>query len=755
LLDQIPEVKLHNYGFRNNGDLTFSDLTAKWGLEQPTFSNGVAYADFDNDGAIDMVINNINDKALLYRNTGRDKDKAATHFLQIRYKGGAPNINGLGAVADIYYDHGKRQVYDNNPYRGYLSSMQGLTHFGLGKVSMIDSVVIRWADGRRQTLGKVKADQVLTVDIADAKGPYSPQGPGIAATALFREVTDAAGISYRDHHHDFIDFNIQPLLPHKLSEYSPALAAGDIDGNGTDDLVIGGDGQFPSNVLLQQSDGKFRERELLPGAVSGSANSKDEGVLLFDANGDGKPDLYIASGGYALAPGNEGYQDRLYINDGKGNFKKDSAALPRNTGSKFCVRAMDYNKDGKMDLFVSGRVDPWNYPRPVSSFIFRNDSENGRVKFTDVTDEVAPELRNIGMICDALFTDFDGDGQTDLIVLGEWMPITFLKNVNGKFKNVTAASGVGGLDGWWNSIAAGDFRHTGRTDYIVGNLGLNSLYTASDKEPTFITAKDFGGNGKYIDISSLFLPDEHGTRKEFPLPGRDEIAKVLPGIKKKFATYKPFAVATMDEVLTPEQRKGALRLKANMLQSCYLRNDGAGKFTAIPLPAEAQVSVLNGMVVDDFDGDGNLDVLINGNDFGTEVGIGRYDALNGLLLKGDGAGGFTPLSILQSGIYIPGNGKALVKLRGSSGNYWVAASQNKGDLKLYELKKKTGSIPVDPGDLYAVIRYRDGKTRKEEFYHGTSFLSQSARFLRVSPEMVSVKITDSKGKSRVISLPQN
>jgi hypothetical protein len=689
----------------------------------------------------------------LYRNTARDKDKAAAHYLQIKYKGGKQNINGLGAVAAIYYDHGKQQVYDNNPYRGYLSSMQGLTHFGLGRVSVIDSVVISWLNGKQQTLRKVKADQVLTVDITDAKNPYSLQKPDIAADALFSESTRAAGITYRDYDRDYIDFNIQPLLPHKLSEYSPALAAGDIDGNGFDDLIIGGNGDIPRHVLLQQPDGKFLKRNLLPGPGNESTNSKDEGLLLFDANGDGKPDLYIASGGYALSPGNSGYQDRLYINDGKGNFKRDSSALPMNTTSKFCVRATDFNHDGKMDLFVSGRVAPWNYPRPVSSFIFRNDSENGRVKFTDVTNEVAPELKNIGMICDALFTDFDGDGLTDLIVIGEWMPITFFKNVNGKFKNTTATSGVGELYGWWNSIAAGDFRHTGRTDYIVGNLGLNSLYRASSQEPVCITAKDFDSNGKYVAIPSLFLPDQNGVKKEFPAQGRDEIARLMPGIKKRFATYKPFAVATMDEVLTTQQREGALRLKANMLQSCFLRNDGGGKFTAIPLPKEAQISILNGMVVDDFDGDGNLDVLINGNDFGTAVGIGQYDAFNGLLLKGDGSGGFIPLTILQSGFYIPGNGKALVKLRGSAGNYLVAASQNKSDLKLYELKKKTGSIPIDPDEVSAVIRFKNGKTQKEEFYYGTSFLSQSARFLQLNPDMVSVTITDNKSGSRVITVP--
>jgi hypothetical protein len=761
MLEQIPQVKLHNYAFKNIGDLSFSDKTVEWGLSLPTFSNGVAYADFDNDGAIDMVINNINDLALLYRNTtytsresrvSGGKDSAITHFLQIKFKGDAQNINGIGATARIYYDHNKRQVYENNPYRGYLSTMQGMAHFGLGKTTVLDSVVIEWYNGKRQLLEHVPANQVITVKLADAKDRYSLQQPALAANTLFKEVTQAAGISYRHHDYDFIDFDVQHLLPHKLSEYCPALAAGDIDGNGTDDLIIGGNGVYATHLLLQQPDGQFLEKEFLPKMDNKSKTTKDEGILLFDANGDGRTDVYITSGGYELKPGSDSYQDRLYINDGKGNFVRDSLALPLNHTSKLCVRAMDFNKDGKLDLFVSGRMDPWNYPRPVSSYFFRNDSEKGHVKFTDVTDEVAPELKDIGMICDALFTDFDGDGQTDLIVVGEWMPVTFFKNVNGKFKNVTAASGVGGQTGWWNSIAAGDFRHTGRTDYIIGNTGLNTLYKASDREPVYITAKDFDNNGATIGITSLFLPDPRGERKEFPAQGRDDIARQLPGIKKRFATYKPFALATMDEVLTPEQRKGALRLKATELRSCYLRNDGGGKFTMIALPNEAQVSAINGMVVDDLDGDGNLDVLINGNDYGTEVGIGRYDALNGLLLKGDGAGGFVPLSILQSGIYIPGNGKALVKLQDPSGNYLVAASQNKDVLKLYELKRKVKSIPIRPDEVSAVIAYKNGKVRKEEFYYGQSFLSQSARFLQVDTNMATVTILDSRGRKRMVAV---
>ncbi len=751
VLKQIPEIKLHNYAFHNNGDLTFSDASEAWGLSAPTFSNGAAFADFDNNGTMDMVINNINDEAFIYKNTSREKSDTANHFLQIEFKGDQKNIDGLGAWVDIYYDKDKHQVYENNPYRGYLSTMQFIAHFGLGQTSMTDSVVIRWHGGKKQTLKQVKADQVLKVDIADANEDYSWHRATPAAESLFKDFTREAGIRYVHNDIDFNeDFNIQTTLPHKLSEYTPALAAGDIDGNGLDDLIIGGNAFVPAQMFLQLQGGMFQQRPLVAGEDSTRINYKDAGLLLFDANDDGALDLYIARGGYKYRQNSPNYQDKLYINDGKGNFARVVNALPVNYTSKLCVRAIDFNSDGKLDLFVSGRVAPWEYPKPVSSFVFRNDSDKTQVKFTDVTAEVAPELKNIGMVCDALFTDFDDDGRPDLLLAGEWMPVTFFKNVDGKFRNVSSNSGINDKYGWWNSIVAGDFRHTGRTDYIVGNAGLNTLYQAGDQHPVYITAKDFDNNGGFEAIPSLFLPDQSGQMREFPAHGRDDVIERLPFMKKQYNNYKSFATATMEDIFPPEKREGAIRLKANILQSCFIQNDGGGKFTMIPLPMQAQISTLNGMLADDFDGDGNLDVLINGNDFGTEVSIGRYDALNGLLLKGNGSGGFSALSIQQSGIYIPGNGKALVQFSGSPGNYLVAASQNKGVLKLFRLNQKANVLQIKPSDVSALIKFKDGKTEKREVYYGSSFLSQSARFININEHIVSVMILNDKREKRTI-----
>jgi hypothetical protein len=752
MLSQIPEIKLHNYAYSNKGDLSFQDVTKQWGLDVSTFSNGAAYADLNNDGAMDMIINNVNDEALVYENTSREKDKTNTHFLQIKFNGNSTNRNGLGAWADIYYNHGQHQVYENTPYRGYLSSIQNMAHFGLGKTTQLDSIVIKWPDNKKQVLYNVKADQLLNVNFSAAKEAFNWQQPLLNTKSLFKEITAATGINYIHKEQDFIDFNIQKLLPHKFSAYTPGLAGGDVDGNGLDDIIIGGNYNNQAQIFLQQAKGKFFQRDLINAKAARPESTNDEGLLLFDVNGDGKLDLYIASGGYRNAPNAAEYQDRLYLNDGKGNFTLAENALPQNFTSKLCVRALDYNKDGKLDLFVSGRVEPWNYPKPVSSFIFRNDSKNGQAKFTDVTHEVAPALKNIGLVCDALFTDYNNDGWPDLVLAGEWMPVTFLQNNKGVFSNNTSDSGISNKLGWWNTIVAGDFRHTGQMDYIVGNTGLNTLYKASDQYPVYITAKDFDKNGGYTAIPSLFLPDKNGDKKEFPAPGREDLLKQMISLKKKFTNYKSYANATMDEVLTAEQKKGTLRLKANILESCYLRNEGNGRFTVIPLPKEAQASALNGMVVDDLDADGNLDVVISGNDYGTEVSIGRYDASNGLFLKGDGKGHFKPLSILESGIYIPGNGKALVKLQSSNGKYLLAASQNKDNLKVFELKNSPKMVKLQPFDLSAIIKYKNGTSAKQEFYYGSSFLSQSGRYINIDKGMASVTITDTNGQSRALKL---
>ena len=754
-LSQIPQVKIHNYAYHNNGNVTFSDQTYNWGLDKPSFSNGAAYADLDNDGDMDLIINNIDDEASIYENTlMNEKANNNAHYLTVKLIGDTLNRNGIGAWIELHYGD-KQQVIEESPYRGYLSSDQLEQHFGLGNISNIDSLVVKWQNGKLQVIKNISVDRTITVNIEKADQTYSWALPVLASSALFREITDSTEIHFIHQQQDYIDFNIQKLLPHKFSEYGPALAVGDINNDGLDDMVVGGNTLHSAIILLQQGNGTFTQKKLFPpSATQPKDQSLDMGITLFDVDGDGDLDIYIASGGYESKSGSDVYQDKLLINDGKGNFTLDSTALPKNFTSKSCVRVCDYDNDGDLDLFIAGRVEPWKYPQPVSSNIYRNDSKNGVIKFTDVTAIVAKSLNKTGLICDAVFTDFDNDGWQDLIVTGEWMPIKFFKNEKGIFKDVSLTSGVNNNLGWWTSIVPGDFDNDGKVDYIVGNLGLNSFYRASEKYPVKIYAKDFDNNGSYDAMPSIFLPTSQSdsTRREFPVHTRDDITKQMIMFRNKFQNYKSYATATFDKMFTVEELKGALILEANNFANSYLKNMGNGKFEMMPLPNVAQYSCLNGMIAEDFDGDGNLDLLVNGNDFSTEVSVGRYDACNGLFLKGNGKGEFSPLTILQSGWFVPGNGKALVKLRSSSGKCLVAASQNKGPLKVFELKRNIQTIQFQPDDVSAIVKYKNGTIQKREVGYGSSFLSQSGRFLNVDNNVASVEIKDNKGNTRQINI---
>lgn len=681
-LSQIPQVKIKNYAFHNNGNLTFTDVSSAWGITTPSFSNGAAYADLDNDGDLDYVVNNINDEASVYQNQTNNADKHGG-WLNIHFEDKAPNINGLGAVAELHYD-GHVQVYENTPYRGYLSTHQCGAFFGTGDKQEIDSILIKWPDGKMQLLQHIKTNQIITVKHDDATIPYSWNDEKVNANTLLKDITGDVNISYIHKEDDFIDFNYQRLLPHKLSDYGPPLATDDINGDGLDDIIAGASAGNIATTFLQKQNGNFEEHSLLSNAINKNNLADDAGIVLFDADNDGDKDLYIARGGNESPAGSINYADAFYINDGKGNFILDTTAFPVNLASKSCIRVIDFDKDGDMDIFIAGRCVPQKYPLPASCFLYRNDSKNDVIHFTDITKQAAPQFINAGLICDASITDYNKDGWPDIMLAGEFMPLEIFKNDHGHFQLIQ--SSLDNYKGAWNCLAAADFDGDGDTDFVAGNMGLNSFYRGDEKHPVHIYAKDFNHNGSLDQIPSVYLPAQDGTLKEFPAFGRDDLIDEMIDVRRKFPFYKDFAVATMDKIIPPDSLQDAIVLEANYFSTSFIRNDGNDKFTVMPLPVQAQLSPAFSILVADINHDNHSDIIINGNDFGTEIATGRYDALNGLVILSDGKNNFTPLSVFQSGLFIPGNGKALALLKSAAGKNLIAASQNRGPLKIFEIK---------------------------------------------------------------------
>ena len=747
VIKRIPSLKLANFIYKNNGDITFTDKTLDWGWQTPTFSSGMAYADFDADGDIDVVVNNTNMEASLLENTANETQSDSTNYIRVKLKGGANNINGIGAKLNLYYAGNKQQVYECNPYRGYLSSVENIAHFGLGKTTQLDSIVVQWPDLKRQTLSNIKSNQTIVVDIDASKQSPASKLSAAVTKNWFTDVTHLTGINFVSTETEFVDFNVQRLLPHKLSQYGPALASGDLNGDGLQDLLIGG--SFPNNlnIYIQNADGKFSKKAFLPQVKT--RISDDMGICVFDAEGDGDLDMYVASGSNQQLPNSKDYADKFYINDGRANFKEMPNALPIITASKSCVKAADFDGDGDLDLFVGGRVLPGVYPQPVSSIILRNDSKKDQILFTDVTNEVAPTLQNFGLVCDAVWSDANNDGLMDLIVTGEWLPITIFKNVGGKFASVETP--FSSQNGWYNSIASADLDNDGDMDYVVGNFGENSFYKASEKQPVNAYAKDFDNNGSYDVIFSTWLPSApHGSFMEYPTAGRDEIIREMSYIKTKFPNYATYAKATMDQVFTAEELKSSLKLSVQNFSTVWVENAGNMQFKIHRLPSQAQFSNINGIVVEDFNGDGNLDIALNSNDFGMATMLGRNDAMNGLILKGNGMGNFTPLSITESGLFIPFDGKALISTL-VKGKPVLMASQNGNRLKTFSNKQNKGKIVnLNSNDIYATVYLKNGKKRKTEYNFGSSFLSQSAGFVQLNGAIKSIQIVNNKNQTRTI-----
>jgi len=740
-IQELPPAKLINYVYRNKGDLTFENVTEDWGIDTPSCSNGAAYADLDNDGDLDLVVNNVNQPAFLYENTADKLEDR--NYLRIQLKGKKGNRDGIGATIKITTDS-ITQYYEHYLSRGYESGVDRTVHFGVGKYNSIDSLEVIWPDNKHQILTDITANQLVVLDQASAfKSDFSKSHSD--SSKLFNHVDDSLmGITYKHEEDPTVDFKMQSILPHMHSRNGPGIAVGDVNGDGIDDFYIGGAAGLQGKLFLQDSKGQFSI-----GTFEPEADYEDMGTLFFDADGDQDLDLYVVSGGVALHNNMNLYQDRLYINDGEGNFTRHMD-LPEISSSGSTVTASDFDHDGDLDLFVGGRVNPGSYPLPAKSYLLENVSDpyTGKIKFVDIG-QSTDNWDKLTMVTSALWTDYDNDGWRDLLVVGEFMPITIFHNDQGKLDYVNSAmTGLPNTNGWWNSITGGDFDNDGDTDYIVGNLGLNNRYNVSAETPVSIYAKDFDKDGKMDPVMSHYINGE-----EYMVHSRDEIIGQINAMRARFKTYESYSDVTFEEAFLPEEIEGSYILRSTMFESSILENLGDGKFSIGALPMKCQMGPIEGVITDDFDGDGAMDALLTGNSYTTEVSIGRYDAIKGIVLKGNGDGEFSTLSVEKSGFLNDWDTSGLSKLTKADGNVYVLAGNNDSALKIFELNKKedySKSLEVAPNIVSAEIVLKNGSSYKREFYHGEGYLSQNSRSILLNNNIKTIKLEDNEGNVKKV-----
>jgi len=643
IVNLFKENKISNYIYKNNGNLKFTSKVKDWGLETISFSNGAAVGDLDNDGDLDLVVNNINDAAFVYRNNA---EKNGNNFIKIKLKGPKDNRVGFGAKITIYHQD-SIQYHELKNVRGYLSSVEPIAHFGLGKNASIDSVKVKWPDGKESLVKEIKVNETKIISYDAAKLRKSRKK---TVQPIFVDITTEAFQKKEVVHqeNDFNDFKDQILLPHKLSTEGPCIVVADINNDGLEDFYMGGAAFQKGKIFVQKKGHRFVE--VFQKSFFEDKNHEDTAAAFFDANGDGFVDLYVVSGGNEFPENSKWYQDRLYLNDKKGKFVK-SLNLPTVKVSGGCVVPLDYDRDGDLDLFVGGRLIPKKYPSSPKSYVLNNS----KGVFTDQTEEIAPEIQNMGMVTDASWQDIDGDSNKELLVVGEWMPITIVEVDNGVFQKKEMES-LQKTNGWWNAIEAKDMDQDGDMDFIVGNLGENYKFKASEDKPFYIYASDYDKNGTH----DVFLAKNH-KNKIVPIRGKECATQQLPKLSKKFKTYNQFAKADIGAILG-KTTSDFQRKEVYQFQSVFLKNE-EGILKLVSLPGEAQYSTVQSVVIDDFTNDGVLDVLIGGNKFNVEIETTRADASVGLLLKGQENLEFKAVPMKASGVFLPKNVKVLKTIR--------------------------------------------------------------------------------------------
>ena len=608
LVKLMPSNKLSNYIFKNKGDLTFADSSREWGLSLPSVSNAAAYADLDNDGDLDLVICNNNQPAEVYRN--EESQLRRNHYLCLRLTGEGLNTRAFGAKATLVLKSGMKQYQELYPVRGYQSSMPAELFFGFPATDSIRELTVVWPSGRMTRLRDVSPDQILKVKEeggeAGATGATAGAGSeaaGVTARALFTDVTKSSGLFFRHRENDFIDFKEEVLLPYQLSREGPALAAADVNGDGLQDIYVGGAIGQPGGLFLQTAEGRFTPAPSQPWLTD--TVHEQVNALFFDADNDGDVDLYIVAGGNEYADQSPEYEDMLYINDGKGNFTRaPESALPPMLSSKLAIAAGDFDHDGDIDLFIGGRGVSGSFPLPSKSYLLRNDSQNGKILFTDVTDSVNPALRLPGMVTTATWTDIDNDHYPELFLAGDWMAVRMYHNDKGRLADVSAGAGLDQLTGMWSAIAALARDKEGRCSFFLGNAGYNGQFKASVREPMTLYAADFDDNGSLDPIFCYYIQG-----KSYPMASRDELLDQIVPLRKKFIRYSDYADATMADIFPKSKLDAAKTLYCEQLASGILREQGNGKYSFSPLPLPAQFSKVYSGLQDDFDGDGIPDLV--------------------------------------------------------------------------------------------------------------------------------------------------
>ena len=630
----LPSQPLENYAYKNNGNYNFSKVSADWGLDQKSFSNGAAYADFDNDGDLDIVVNNINSEAFLYKNNSQN------NYVRFHLKS-KKNNSVFGTRITLKYGD-KQQVFETTNVRGIYSTSEAVAHFGLGNQDIVDEVTINWPDRTTTLLTNIKVNQEIEIFLEESKSKTKQKK---IESGLFTDVTTKKILDYKHQENNFDDFEYQVLLPHKMSQFGPSLAVADVNNDGLEDVFVGGASGFSSQLFLQNRKGNFESKQMK--SFESDKIQEDIDAVFFDVDSDGDQDLYVVSGGNEFESGDQNYQDRLYINNGKGNFSKSDKSLKIPSFSGSVVVPADYDNDGDMDLFIGGRFIPRDYPMPASSTVLENN--NG--KLIDVTSDKAKELNEIGMVTDAIWSDYDNDKDLDLIVVGEWMAITVFENKNGSFIKKELPD-FQNTHGWWFSIEQGDFDNDGDMDFIAGNLGLNYKYKTTDENPFDVYYKDFDGNG-----SNDIVLGYYNYGKHYPVRGFSCSSQQVPKLKKEFKKYDVFASLEIDEVYGEENLDASLHYETNTFATSFIENLGGGKFKITQLPVESQFSSVNDMIIEDLNADGNLDILLVGNLYVSEIETTRNDAGKGLVLLGDGKNNFSPLTNQESGFFARGDAK--------------------------------------------------------------------------------------------------